>query len=276
MKFSGELFTYDEEKRLTAFETGPIHSTETIVFIGGLNDGFNAVPYLLPLVQKVSSLNWSLVQVQLSSSFGGYGTTNLQRDTEELDSLVTFLRDKRGKSKIVFLGHSTGSQDCYWHNKNGKSSIAGYILQAPVSDREYFNASSPEIHKYLDLSINLRNEGKGNELLPKDAFWNLISADRFFSLCAKGGDDDVFSTDLTVGEIQSLYEGVNKPICWVYSDQDEYYASAQDKHEVMNRFKSICPAIKVTAIVPHGDHSITREDSQEYFCNIVEDFLKTL
>lgn len=186
MKFSGELFTYDEENRLTAFETGPIHSTETIVFIGGLGDGFNAVPYLLPLVEKLSSLNWSLVQVQLSSSFGGYGTTNLQRDTEELDSLITFLREKRGKSKIIFLGHSTGSQDCYWHNKNGKSSIAGYILQAPLSDREFFQTDITNFQHYLDLSIKFRNEGKGNELLPVDAFSNPISADRFFSLCAKG------------------------------------------------------------------------------------------
>lgn len=98
----------------------------------------------------------------------------------------------------------------------------------------------------------------------------------FYSYLASSGDDDVFSTDLTTDEIKNLYEGVNKPICWVYSDQDEYYASTQDKYEVMKRFESICPAIKITANVPHGDHSITREDSQEYFCSVVEEFLKSL
>lgn len=97
-----------------------------------------------------------------------------------------------------------------------------------------------------------------------------------YSSLSYSGDDDVFSTDLTIDEIKHLYKGINKPICWVYSDQDEYYASTQDKYEVMERFKSICSAIKVTANVPHGDHSIVRQDSQEYFCNIVEDFLKTI
>ncbi|KAI9255349.1 hypothetical protein EDC94DRAFT_661970 [Helicostylum pulchrum] len=278
MKFSGELFTYDDKNRLTAFETGPIQTGKTVVFIGGLGDGFNAVPYLEPLVKILSSNNWSLTQVQLSSSFNGYGTTNLQTDSEELDTLVTYLKQERNKSKIVFLGHSTGSQDCYWHNKNGKTnqSISGYILQAPVSDREHFEQSLPKLQQYLDLSSQLRNEGKGDSLLPRDAFWDPISADRFFSLCSKGGDDDIFSTDLTDGEISKLYQGVNRPICWIYSDQDEYYSSKQDKTTVMNRFKSLCPAIKITAIVPFGDHCIERQDSQEYFCSIVDDFLKTI
>ncbi|KAI9363220.1 hypothetical protein BD770DRAFT_315333 [Pilaira anomala] len=276
MKFSGDLFTYDDKNRLTAFETGPIQSGKTVVFIGGLGDGFNAVPYLDRLVDMLASNDWSLIQVQLSSSFNGYGTTDLQTDSEELDRLVNHLKEERNKSQIVFLGHSTGSQDCYWHNKYGKTNqnVAGYILQAPVSDREHFEKTESNFHHYLDLASQLRNEGKGDSLLPRDAFWAPISADRFFSLCAKGGDDDVFSTDLTDQEITKLYENVNRPICWVYSDQDEFYASEQDKVEVMNRFKSICPAIKVAANVPFGDHCIDRQDAQEHFCKVVEDFLK--
>lgn len=90
------------------------------------------------------------------------------------------------------------------------------------------------------------------------------------------GDDDVFSTDLTDQEISKLYQGVNRPICWVYSDQDEYYSSKQDKSTVMNRFKSLCLAIKITVTVPFGNHCIERQDSQEYFCSIVDDFLKTI
>jgi pimeloyl-ACP methyl ester carboxylesterase len=90
------------------------------------------------------------------------------------------------------------------------------------------------------------------------------------------GDDDVFSTDLTVDELTKLYENVTRPICWIYSDQDEFFASNQDKSQLMERFKRICPAIKVTANVPHGDHSITRQDSQEYFCKVVDEFLKTI
>lgn len=188
MRFPGELFTYDNDSRLTAFETGPIQSTETVVFIGGLGDGFNAVPFLEPLVKRLSDLNWSFIQVQLSSSFNGYGNTNLQTDAKELDSLVTYLKDKRGKTKIVFLGHSTGSQDCYWHNKNGKTNqeIAGYILQAPVSDREHFKVNLPNFDHFVELAIKYRKEGKGQEYLPRAAIDAPITADRFFSLTVKG------------------------------------------------------------------------------------------
>lgn len=188
MKFSGELFTYDDDSRLTAFETGPIQSTETVVFIGGLGDGFNAVPFLELLEKQLSELNWSLIQVQLSSSFNGYGNSNLQTDAKQLDSLVKHLKDKRGKKKIVFLGHSTGSQDCYWHNKNGETNqdIAGYILQAPVSDREHFKVNLPNFDQFVELAIKYRNEGKGQEYLPRDAMDAPITADRFFSLTVKG------------------------------------------------------------------------------------------
>jgi triacylglycerol esterase/lipase EstA (alpha/beta hydrolase family) len=188
MKFSGQLFTYDKDSRLTAFETGPTESTETVVFIGGLGDGYNAVPFLPPLAKQLQELNMSLIQVQLSSSNQGYGTSNLQTDSEELDLLVTHLKEKRGKTKIVFLGHSTGCQDCYWHNKYGKTSqyIAGYILQAPVSDREHFKDNLPHFEQTLQLAIQYRQEGKGKELLPRKSFDAPITADRFFSFCTKG------------------------------------------------------------------------------------------
>ena len=108
MEFQGTLYTYYEPDRLTAFESGPIDSPNTLVYIGGLTDGYNSVPYLQPLQSKLNDLNWSLIQVQLSSSYTGYGISTLQKDADELDHLVRYLTTKRNKSKIIFLGHSTG------------------------------------------------------------------------------------------------------------------------------------------------------------------------
>lgn len=108
MEFTGDLFQYDEEERLNAFETEP-KSDKVVIFIGGLGDGFNAVPFLPPLSKAVSALGWSLVQVQLSSSVDGFGTSNLQTDCKQLDTLVDYLKSKRQKKKFVFIGHSTGT-----------------------------------------------------------------------------------------------------------------------------------------------------------------------
>ena len=200
MKFSGQLFTYDQDKRLTAFEIGPNESTEAVVFIGGLGDGYNAVPFLEPLVEKLVAANWSFIQAELSSSFGRYGTSNLQTDSEEMDTLISYLIKEKGKTRIVVLGHSTGCQDSYWHNKHGvtRQDVAGYILQAPVSDREHFGDHLDNFQHYVQLATNMRKEGKGGELLPIACFsGDPVTADRFYSLSVKGyiyGISSFFST----------------------------------------------------------------------------------
>ncbi|KAI8079083.1 uncharacterized protein B0P05DRAFT_542262 [Gilbertella persicaria] len=223
----------------------------------------------------LSKLGWSFVQVQLESSYDGFGTSNLQTDCQQLDLLVDYLKTERHKSTIVFLGHSTGSQDCYWHNKYGQtsSSVSGYILQAPVSDRQHFAANLDHFEASLALAIQLRNEGKGDELLPRKTLDAPVTADRFYSFAARLGDDDVFSTDFTDEEIKRLFADLHQPICWVYSEKDEFYASDKDKTLVMHRFQSLCPAIIETHIIPEGDHNITRKDSQEAFCLVVKGFL---
>ncbi|KAI8969924.1 hypothetical protein BDF20DRAFT_888456 [Mycotypha africana] len=286
MIFSGELFTYNDEKRLTAFESGRCSSSgffnKVVVFISGLGDGFNAVPFLEPLSEMLFKNQWGLVQAQLSSSYQGFGTSNLQTDSEELDSLVSHLKNQRHKDSIVFLGHSTGSQDCYWHNKNGKHNqhVNGYILQAPVSDRQYFEANLENFRAYVEMATQLsQKENKGEELMPRKALDGVpITANRFFSLTAVGGDDDVFSTDFTKERIAQLYENVKRPICWVYSENDEYYVptSEASQSDVMKRYQDVCPAIKETHIIAKGDHSITLKESQTQFCQVVETFLKRL
>ncbi|KAG1111892.1 hypothetical protein G6F42_014897 [Rhizopus arrhizus] len=274
MEFSGNLFQYDTEERLNAFETSP-SSDKTVVFIGGLGDGFNAVPFLAPLYKSISALGWSLTQVQLSSSVGGFGTSNLQTDCKELDTLVEYLKSKRQKKQIVFIGHSTGSQDCYWHNKNGKHSqdISGYILQAPCSDRQYL--ASLENYQYLvDLSTKMKNDGNGQEIMPRKAHWSPITGDRFYSLAAKFGDDDVFSTDFTDEEIKKLFEGVDRPLVWVYGEKDEYYPpSNRNPQESIDKYMRLVPAIKEGHIVPNADHCITDKEAQQAFCKIISDYL---
>lgn len=108
MEFHGTLFTYYEPDRLTAFESGPADSGKTVVFVGGLCDGYNSVPFLAPLQRALEEEGWSLIQTQLSSSYSGYGIVNLQKDCDELDHLIEYLKTRRSKSKIVVMGHSTG------------------------------------------------------------------------------------------------------------------------------------------------------------------------
>ncbi|KAG0173951.1 hypothetical protein DFQ30_006430 [Apophysomyces sp. BC1015] len=272
MEFPGILYTYDESSRRTAFESGPLHSPKTVVFIGGLGDGYNAVTFLKPLQIALANEEWSLIQVNLSSSYYGYGIVDLQTDCNELDKLVHYLKEVRKKETIVFLGHSTGSQDCYWHNKNGQTSesVAGYILQAPVSDREYFEKTLPNFEQLLAEAVELRRHFlSGFDEVP-------ITADRFYSLAAYRGDDDVFSTDLSMSELEELYCDLKRPMLLVESSDDEFYAGKISKTEMLERLRSACPAIKLTEIVSGADHCITDTNAQKDFVDLVLKFVVLL
>src|SRR4051794_12774072 len=75
------------------------------------------------------------------------------------------------------------------------------VLQ--VSDREYLDMSSdtPEL---LKLAEALISQGKGEDILYRAAAIENtpVCARRFQSLAAKGGDDDMFSSDLTDSQLQ--------------------------------------------------------------------------
>ena len=81
-----------------------------------------------------------------------------------------------------------GSQDCYWHNKNGKmnNSVLGYILQAPVSDRECGYKFEPTFGEQVELATKMRKEGNGGEFLPRKYWDSPMTADRLYSLGAYG------------------------------------------------------------------------------------------
>jgi pimeloyl-ACP methyl ester carboxylesterase len=100
---------------------------------------------------------WSLFSLNLSSSYGQWGLGHLDRDTDEIAECIRYIlkykATKFDHSKVVLMGHSTGSQVVlhYLHKPNPFTSspvfdsalehvtrpvLDGAIMQAPVSDRE--------------------------------------------------------------------------------------------------------------------------------------------
>jgi hypothetical protein len=145
-----------------AFEFTPpsdVNKLHSLIFVGGLTDGFCTVPYVSKLAQALVNTEWSVFSVLLSSSYGGWGVGSLDRDVEELGQCVRFIRDLKASqqpsapaksAKIAVMGHSTGSQDVlhYLYSPNSgyglqhqvRPPLDGAILQAPASDREGLQA----------------------------------------------------------------------------------------------------------------------------------------
>lgn len=166
----GTLSVYNPQTRLTMFESGPETSTTSVIFLGGLLDGYHAVPYLPVLGRALAERGVSLIQVMLSSSNIGYGTSSLLQDTQELDILLAFLREERAKTRLFVIGHSTGCQQIIFHSHHGqhKSAVQGIILQGPVSDREFMTSSLDMYGKYLRLAQRMILDGKRSCVLCLD------------------------------------------------------------------------------------------------------------
>ncbi|KAJ5188518.1 Protein of unknown function DUF1749 [Penicillium cf. griseofulvum] len=155
--------------KLVAFEFTPpaegMNKTNSLIFVGGLTDGFCTVPYVSKLAKALENTEWSVFSVLLSSSYAGWGVGSLDRDVEELGQCVRFIRDLKASrqpgplakaAKIAIMGHSTGSQDVlhYLYSPNPlpqkefdlglqhmvRPELDGAILQAPASDREGLQA----------------------------------------------------------------------------------------------------------------------------------------
>ncbi|KAJ8451972.1 hypothetical protein Cgig2_016553 [Carnegiea gigantea] len=257
-QFRGVLFRYGPKPSQVAFRTGDYK--QQVIFIGGLGDGFMATEYLEPLATALDHEHWSLVQILLSSSYTGYGISSLEQDAMELDQLINYLINKENSDGVVLLGHSTGCQDIVYYMRTNAAcsrAVRAAILQAPVSDREFL-ATLPETAAMIDLASKMIGEGKGSELMPRNANPDApITAYRYHSLCAYMGDDDMFSSDLTDDQLRMRLGHMSSTPCQViFSMGDEFVPDYVDKKALVERLcRALGGAEKVE--IEHGNHSLS-------------------
>jgi pimeloyl-ACP methyl ester carboxylesterase len=262
-QFRGVMFKYGPQSIQVAFKTGDYK--QQVVFIGGLTDGFLATEYLKSLAIALEKEKWSLVQFLFSSSYSGYGISSLKQDATELDQLISYLINKEDSEGVVLLGHSTGCQDIVHYMRTNAAcsrAVRAAILQAPVSDREY-RATLPETAAMIDLASKLISEGRGSDLMPREANPDSpISAYRYHSLCSYMGDDDMFSSDLSDDQLKQLLGHMSNTPCQViYSMGDEYIPDYVDKKALVERLcKAMGGAEKVE--IEYGNHSLSNRSEE--------------
>ncbi|XP_010546831.1 PREDICTED: UPF0613 protein PB24D3.06c isoform X2 [Tarenaya hassleriana] len=274
-QFRGVLFKYGPKPIQVAFKTGDYK--QQVIFIGGLTDGFLATEYLETLAIALDKEKWSLVQLLMSSSYSGYGTSSLKQDAQEIDQLVSHLINKENSEGVVLLGHSTGCQDIVHYMQTNAAcsrAVRAAILQAPVSDREY-KATLPETAAMIDLAATMIKEGRAEELMPGEADPSApITAYRYHSLCAYMGDDDMFSSDLSDDQLKTrLGHMANTPCQVIFSMADEYVPDYVDKKALVDRLcRAMGGAEKVE--IEHGNHSLSNrvhEAVQSILCFVMRE-----
>lgn len=256
MAHPGTLHAY--ARPLTAFEHASPHPSPSpapnlILWLGGLGDGPLGVTYPSTLAASLPR-TWSLAEVLLSSSYDGWGTGSLARDAHELGKCVAYFRAQRPGAKIVLMGHSTGCQDIMAYllgGEPGSEAIDGAVLQAGVSDREGWAEivkGDEELERVLGETVaeagRMVDAGEGEVVMAKrgnrvlDMFGAACSAYRVWSLLARGGDDDFFSTDLEDEKLRATFGKIPKRtrVMFLWGSEDPYVPREVDKAGTLARW----------------------------------------
>lgn len=252
-----------------------------LVLLGGLGDGLLPTPYTEALAAALDSLaTVALAQPILSSSYAGYGVVTLDQDVREIDSLVEFLIRDQGATHVTLMGHSTGCQRSVAFYRSGlrRHAVSSIILQAPVSDREFFSGL-PGYSDRLSQAKEWIDSGCGHDILP---WWEAggpgrvaTTASRFYSLGGRfpHAADDMFSSDLTDGELEAALSHLrNIPSLVIFSGRDEYVPSGVDIPTLVDRLRQATDS--ETLILPDASHSAKDDTSSTELVREVVSFLE--
>ena len=293
----GEVFLYDQMLGYAGFEarSGPVpaEGSKAVVCIGGLTDGLLSLRYLPPLASELRQVGWRTFQPVLQSSYRGWGFASLDDDAAGIDKFLSFLHANRGISEVVLLGSSTGCQDAVHYLKVGQfvNLVTGIVLQAPVSDREALEVeAAPEhqvqsLHEFAELATKMISEGRGDEVLPRDACQlfgppDVITAYRFDSLTRRLADDDMFSSDLSDDELKQKLGHVHVPALLVASADDEYVPKSVDPSMLCRRMGDAMAAgvaeTVQTLVLEQGGHGVRGQKAQVPFLDGVVKFVTRL
>lgn len=180
------------------------------------------------------------------------------------------------------MGHSTGAQDTVWYARFGphREDIFAYILQGAASDRQYMEASLEPalLGDFKNKAVDMIKNGKPNELMPRNADSVPITAYRYHSLAFRGGDDDMFSSDLSDDELSRIFGGLNSQKLAIFlSGKDEYIPPAVDKGKLLARILNAKPGFKFGRIIAEANHAASNSTAvMTELCTEVINFINSL
>lgn len=278
------MFNFSKtDKSLVAFVSVGSKTREmcanALVLIPGLTEGFMSMAYTVELAKALEEIDYSLVQVQISSSFKQFGFSSIEKDSEELTVLIAFLKEELKLKKVVLLGHSTGAQDAVYFIGHSPASkmVDTVILQGAVGDRDIINAY-PSMLKSLDEAKRLREKGKIDSFLQDYMYDAPITAKRLLSLGERLTNEDIFSVDLTEEELTSILRGVQVPIMLCFSLADESVPDHSAQKELADRLVKVLKrnSSVVECKYYDGDHGLTEEAMYKPFVKDLVTFLKSI
>ncbi|KAK2048600.1 DUF1749-domain-containing protein [Colletotrichum somersetense] len=272
---------------LVAYERGAPGLRDALVFVGGLTEGPHTNAAAGAVAQKLEGTGFGVWELRMRSSYTGFGYSSLSNDVQDVSALVRYLREM-AKDKIVLLGASTGCQACLEftdHERYRNAPVDGYILLNPVSDRQAASLFLPQgdLEKSVRHAQDMIARGEENETMPTSLIPPILSspitAYRWESLGARGGDDDYFSSDLDGATVGNKFGRVDAPILFLPGERDEMVPPSVDRRELLERWRRACPPGTVSGLSGHvlgADHALSGPEARERVGATVREFVELL
>ncbi|KAL1839083.1 hypothetical protein VTJ49DRAFT_1884 [Mycothermus thermophilus] len=268
-----------------------------LVFLCGLGDGPHSIPYVRRLAEHlaVTAPGWSVFEARLGSNFSAFGYGSLAEDVREVrrtgcqDCLeyakVLVAERRRGTGRGGVEGAATEEEE--EEEEGGEDEevvrVDGYVLQGPVSDREAIAMAEDarEVAAAIREAEEMRRQGRGSEVMPVNVLpkgWrgSPVSAYRWWSLAAVGGDDDYFSSDLPESRLAEIWGNLDVPVLIMPSGKEEWVPASLNVPAMVERWKSFAkPGIvsELSGLIPGANHRVDNDEGREWLIDRVARFL---
>jgi hypothetical protein len=125
-------------------------------------------------------------------------------------------------------------------------------------------------------------KGDKDEAMPKSfippIFSSPITAYRWHSLIAPGGDDDFFSSDLDDAVLKTKFSGLRIPTLMMVSEKDEMVPEMVDKRALLERWMNAASGCvrELSGVNPGADHEVSAIEPREWMVERVVGLLGSL
>jgi pimeloyl-ACP methyl ester carboxylesterase len=178
----------------------------------------------------------------------------------DIQGAVDYLKSQ-GIKEIYLVGHSTGCQkSIYYLSKINDSAVRGAVLLAPISDYSSIinSMDSKAYNRALKEALKLKKAKEADKLLPSDAWFAPISAQRFLSLYTPNSTEEIFSYGSK--KPATLLRKVNKKLLVLLGEKDEH--NDRDVNDLKSWFEENTKKEDKVFVVKEANHGFQGQEKK--------------
>lgn len=227
-----------------------------LVFLHGMGGNFYRSRFKKELTRAGSRYRTDVLMFNNRGNTGDVVDERFKDCLEDIDTAIAFGK-RRGYSRFVLMGHSTGCQKVtYYQARRQRGDVAAVVLAAPADDYAIARRDLGRRYRYwIRRARRLVADRKGDTRLPAEC--NGFSARRFIS-CADPGQIEAGIFDYS-GRMNH-FRRLRGPVLAFFGDQEEFAVLPVDQMGDILRSCALTSRFKYFT-VKGGDHGFSGREA---------------